>query len=229
MIPNNLNSIFKDKATLILRVMMAEPDKKWVTRELARKTQVSLGLVSRILSLLELGGYALRTGRGANAYTKLANRDDLLDAWTKNYDFSLNRTKLFYCPDGNIFELITSFFKTNNLSNHYAVTLHTGANLITSYMLTDSTYLYLNHPNFEEIIFNMADRLGLKKLVRGGNVFISYPYYKNSVFHGTRTIKGVKVVSNLQLFLDLFNFYPRGQEHALKLKEFTERGGTFFE
>jgi hypothetical protein len=228
-IQHNLKSIFKDKATLILRVMMAEPDKKWVTRELSRQTQVSLGLVSRILSLLESGGYALRTGRGANAYTKLSNIANLLNAWTENYDFSLNRTELLYSPESNVLQKITAFLNTNHLSNNFAVTLHTGANLVTSHVLTDNTYLYLNHPEFDETIFDMADRLGLKKLARGGNVFISHPYYKNSVFHGIQKIKGMKTVSNLQLFLDLFNFHPRGREHALKLKELTEREGTFFE
>ena len=132
-------------------------------------------------------------------------------------------------PGGNTLKPIISFFKENDLRDSYAATLHTGANLITSRVLTENIYLYLQHPDFDEIILRMADRLGWKKLARGGNISVSYPYYKNSVFHGRRTIKGVKAVSNLQLFLDLYNFHPRGREHALKLKEIAEREDGFFD
>ncbi len=222
-------SLFHDKSTLILRLLLAEPGKKWVTRELAGRAGVSLGLVSRVLSLLESGGYLLRTGRGAKAYSELVKRDGLLETWVEHYDFSLNRTELFYMPGKNTLNPIVSFFKANGLQESYALTLHTGANLITSQVLTENIYLYLQHPEFDGIILRMADRLGWKKLARGGNISISYPYYRNSAFHEKRTIKGMKAVSNLQLFLDLYNFHPRGREHALKLKEIADREDGFFD
>lgn len=222
-------SLFNDKSTMVVRVLLAEPGNKWVTRELAGRTGVSLGLVSRVLSLMESGGYVRRTGRGAKAYTELVRRDGLLETWVEHYDFSLNRTEHFYMPGRNNLKPIVRFFKTNGLQDSYAATLHTGANLITSRVLTENIYLYLRHPEFDGITLRMADRLGWKKLARGGNISISYPYYKNSVFHGKRTIKGVKTVSHLQLFLDLYNFHPRGREHAIKLKEIADREDGFFD
>jgi hypothetical protein len=49
--------------------------------------------------------------------------------------------------------------------------------------------------------------------------------YKNSVFLGKRKIRGASVVSNLQLYLDLYRFKPRGREHAEFLKERLEQKG----
>jgi hypothetical protein len=67
--------------------------------------------------------------------------------------------------------------------------------------------------------------LDLKELRNGGNVHLIYPYYKRSVFHGARKIKGYNVVSNLQLYLDLFHFPARGREHAdYLLKILKEKG-----
>jgi hypothetical protein len=68
--------------------------------------------------------------------------------------------------------------------------------------------------------------LELKELVRGGNIHIVRPLYKKSVFYGARTIKGHKVVSDLQLFLDLYGYKPRGREHAEYLKKTLEKKGT---
>jgi hypothetical protein len=42
------------------------------------------------------------------------------------------------------------------------------------------------------------------------------------VFFNQQTINGFKVVSNLQLYLDLYNFQPRGQEQAEQLKTILE-------
>jgi len=61
--------------------------------------------------------------------------------------------------------------------------------------------------------------------VRGGNFHIIRPYYKNSVFFSRQKIKGFAVVSNLQLYLDLYHFHPRGREHAEYLKKLLEENG----
>jgi len=51
--------------------------------------------------------------------------------------------------------------------------------------------------------------------------------YDEGVFYGTRIVRGVRVVSNIQLFLDLYNVLPRGRKAAsqildLVLKEWHE-------
>jgi len=187
-------------------------------RDFTKKCKISVGLISRTLSFLDKLGFVERVNRGRKGYTLLVKKKELLELWVKNYDFSLNKIYSFYSPDGKTLEKIRNFLEQKGLDKSYALTLHVGANLITSYMVTEDIHIYLNHPNFYEITSEMQDRILLKQLVKGGNIHFVYPYYKNSVFHHVREIATYKVVSDLQLYLDLYNFVPRGREHADYLK-----------
>ena len=67
--------------------------------------------------------------------------------------------------------------------------------------------------------------MNLKELKAGGNVYLIKPYYKKSIFLYKQKIKGYPVVSNLQLYLDLYHFPQRGREHAdYLLKVIKEKG-----
>lgn len=109
---------------------------------------------------------------------------------------------------------VRDFLGKQGLDEFYALTLHRGANFITSYMVTEDIHLYLNHEDFQEIISQMQDRIILKQLVRGGNVHFVRPHYENSVFRDAREIATYRVISNLQLYLDLYNSAPRGREQV---------------
>jgi len=218
-------SLFRDKSTLILREILHAPDREWKVRGLVKKCRISIGLASRTLSFLDKLGLVERVNQGRIGYTRLIKKKELLELWIKNYDFSLNKTQSFYSPDKKILGKVRNFLKEKGLDEFYALTLHTGANLITSYMLTEDIHIYLNHYNFYKIISEMQDRVLLKQLVAGGNVHFVYPYYRNSVFHNVRKITKYRVVSNLQLYLDLYNFAPRGREHAEYLRNVLERKG----
>ena len=218
-------SLFKDKSTLILREILDAPGRKWKVRDFAKKCRISVGLVSRTLSFLDKLGFVERVNQGRMGYTRLIKKKKLLELWVENYDFSLNKIYSFYSPDERILKKVRNFLVEKGLDEFYALTLHTGANFITSYMFTEDIYLYLNHDNFSQIISEMQDRILLKQLVVGGNVHFVYPYYRNSVFHDVRKITKYRVVSNLQLYLDLYNFAPRGREHGEYLRNVLERKG----
>jgi len=47
----------------------------------------------------------------------------------------------------------------------------------------------------------------------GGNVSIVLPY-DEGVFYGVSQVGGVKIVSKVQLYVDLFNYPARGEEAA---------------
>jgi len=219
-------SLFRDKSTLILREMLDTPDREWKVRDFVKKCRISIGLISRTLSFLDKLGFVERVNRGRIGYTRLIKKKELLELWIKNYDFSLNKVQSFYSPDEKILEKVRNFFREKDLDEFYALTLHTGANFITSYMFTEDIHIYLNHHSFDKIISEMQDRVLLKQLVRGGNVNFVYPYYRNSVFHNVRKITKYRVVSNLQLYLDLYNFAPRGREHGEYLRNVLERKGA---
>ncbi|MFH1258822.1 MAG: type IV toxin-antitoxin system AbiEi family antitoxin [Elusimicrobiota bacterium] len=207
-------NIFADKASLVLRKILCQPNKKWVVRNFIEPLDVSLGMAQSVLEKMVRLGYVERTKKGPYSYTILTNQEKLIEDWLKGYQFELNEIDTYYSPDKNILREI----KTYLTEEQYALTLHTGANLITSFVKTEDIYFYLNTQTWDKDIIEIRQKLYLKELVTGGNVHIIRPYYKNSVFFNRQKIKGYCVVSNLQLYLDLYNFQPRGREHAENLK-----------
>ncbi len=221
---DKMKNIFADKASLILRKMIRQPDKKWVMRDFTDKSGVSLGMAQGVLEAMADNGYVERIKKGPGSYTLLTNKQMLIDDWLKKYHFKLNQIDTYYTPDKNILTKVKNYFK----NDQYALTLHTGANLITSFIRTDQIYLYFNTRDWEKDVLGVRQKLELKELVRGGNFHIIRPHYKKSIFFNTQKIKGYRVASNLQLYLDLYNFQPRGREHAEYLKKTIEEKGKKF-
>ena len=214
-------NIFADKATLILRKMLREPERQWVVRDFNGPQGVSLGLAQQVLETMACRGYAERIKKGPDSYTLLSDPEGLVKAWTNAYKFELNEVYTYYTHDEQILKKIKLALK----DRAYALTLHTGANLVTSYVKTDHVHIYLNTDHWEKDILFVRQQLDLKELVQGGNIHFIRPLYKTSAFDGKRMIEGSPVVSDLQLFLDLYHFQPRGREHAEFLKEQVERKG----
>jgi len=206
-------NIFADKATLLLRAMIKEPGKKWVVRDFVNSLPISLGMASEVIATLETLGYVERIKKGPYSYTTLINIEKLINDWTQSYNFNLNTMEVFYNPNLKLHK-VKEFFKQRDIENQYAFTLHTGANFDTSYVNTENIYLYISHEVYDKIFLSIRQQLDLKQLVYGGNIFLVKPYYKHSVFWGVQKKRGFNVVSNLQLYLDLYHFKPRGFEHA---------------
>lgn len=213
-----MKNIFGDKATLILRKMLKGQQKQWVVRDFTGPAGVSLGMAQAILEAMAMKGYAERTKRGPDSYTILTNKDMLIADWLKEYRFDLNVIDSYYSPDKDILKKFKDYFK----EEQYALTLHTGANLITSFVKTEDIFIYMER---DKDIADLRQRLGLRQLVKGGNIHLIRPYYKISAFFNPQKIKGFTVASNLQLYLDLYNFQPRGKEHAEYLKKLIEEEG----
>ena len=82
-------------------------------------------------------------------------------------------------------------------------------------MKTRDFHLYV--PS-EDVAANIAGKIELDRMPRGGNVKFVLPY-DDGVFYGTRVVRGVKVVSNVQLYLDLYNVPARGGKAASQILE----------
>jgi len=203
-------NIFADKATFVARKMLSHPGRKWVIRDFTGENGVSLGMAHGVLEAMAKKGYIERVKRGPDSFALLTNARELVRDWISVYRFEVNDIHTYYSPDKNILPKLRDCLK----DTQYALTLHSGANLITSFVVTDHVYVYFSPESWKKQLLDLRQRLDLKELVRGGNVHIVHPLYKHSVFYNTRTIKGYRVVSNLQLYLDLYNFKPRGREHA---------------
>jgi hypothetical protein len=95
----------------------------------------------------------------------------------------------------------------------YAVTLGAAASLVAPFVRSTDVYVYATGD--EKIIIK---ELGLTPVDFGGNVHIVEPYDEGVLF-GRRSIDGVTAVSDVQLYLDLYNHPSRGREQAEFLRK----------
>ncbi len=223
----NLNPfVFQDKASLVVRAMLKQPRRPWVARDFVKECGLSIGLVSKVLKELRYKGFIKGTDRGRLAEAVLRNEDEIVKQWTNFYTMEKNKAIVLYAEEGSILKRLGTYFKSKvEKEAPYALTLHSGANLTTGYVRDSNTYFYLRPTRFKETVLKLREVLNLKELKQGGNVIIYEPHYKNSAFFGLRSIKGFPVVSDLQLYLDLYNFPQRGLEQAEMLaKTLKEKG-----
>jgi len=220
--------LLSDKATTIIRVMLSQPNRKWVARDFEKEFGVGRARAATVLSTLRGKGFIGGIRSGRLAYSVLQNKKELLDEWLKVYKFELNETHLYYSSHEDVLSRLKNYFVAKNQPRGYALTLHTGANFITHYVNTPTVYCYLPSENFRDISLDLRQALDLKELKKGGNFYLIKPYYKNAVFFNNQTIKGYNIVSNLQLYLDLNNFPQRGRDHSQYLwKTLKEEGKSF--
>ena len=139
-------NIFADKATFILRKMLSNPEKKWVTRDFMGDNGVSLGMAQGALEAMAKKGYIERVKRGPDSYALLTNKDELISDWVEEYRFDLNEVDTYYSPDKNILSKLKDYLA----NKQYALTLHSGANLITSFVVTDQVCLYVKPDNVKD-------------------------------------------------------------------------------
>jgi hypothetical protein len=199
-----LRSVFSTKASRILRVMLCDPKKKWQVQELAEKANVSLGGTYKVKERLLNLEYA----REENRRILLNNPEGLLSKWAENYSFRKNADKncYFSAEPKEIEKSIAEKCATNKIG--YAFTLFSGASLIAPFARYSKVYVYV-----KEQINELMNYLGFKQVESGANIVLLSPY-DEGVFYNTQDIDGIKVVSNIQLYLDLVSYKGRGEESA---------------
>jgi len=204
---------FSDKASLILRAMFSNKEKLWGVRELAQSVNLNPGFVSRMARELEKRNYVVRL----NAKLKLRDPKSILEDWVREYDYKKNREVKFFCLGKSPDEIIDKV-RDVDISGRvqYAFGLHAGANLAAPYAVYNEVHIYI--PSRDSIEF-FEKRLKLKEVQQGANVIFLLPYYKQSVFYDKQEIMGLWVVSDIQLYLDLYNYPIRGLEQAEHLYE----------
>jgi hypothetical protein len=208
-----LQNIFSDKASLILRALLKEPERQWTVPDLAA-LGVSFGMASIVLNQAERLGYVERLRIGPGSYSRLLDRDALLRDWMYNYSFDRNLYTYYYYPGHDFLERCTAYLKENGTD--YSLTLFSASRLLAPYVRDERDFMYLDlHPDEARgFLRRLETALELKVLAKGGNLCFALPFYKSSVFSQTQEAKGFKLVSNLQLYLDLMGFPPGGPEEA---------------
>ncbi len=211
---------FSDKASLILRAMLLK-EKLWGVRELAELVNLDAGYVSRMMREIEKLNYLVR----ANAKVKLRDPRAILEDWVRQYDYRKSEECKYFCMAKSPDEILSKL-KGLNIPEEidYALGFHAGAYLVSPHAVFNEVHIYVS--NQESIDF-FVKQLNLRPVERGANIIFLRPYYKHSVFYGKQKIGDLWVVSDLQLYLDLYKYPLRGLEQAehlyeIRLKKFIE-------
>lgn len=205
----NLTELFSDKKSFTIRYLFRNPGKYCGVREIASACSISHGGVSETLSALERMGYVVRDSEGRG---KLLRWKELLADWSSFYKLKKNKEYSFYWHKKSLEQMISSLAKRDFPKEpQIALTGHAGASLIAPHANYQGLHAYVSN---ESDISYWEKELQLEHAEKGANVFLQIPYYKHAFDFGLKKIKGVSVVSPVQLYLDLINFPVRGEEQA---------------
>jgi len=205
-----VKNIFAPKSSRVLRVLLVNHGRDWDERQLALEADVSSGLAHYVCkTLIELGFVA------RNEQNRILLQDPLklLRRWASYHQYDcVNRFLDYYT-----FERETDQFVNRMvcLGDKYALSGLVAAWLVAPYVRPVDVHLYIPA---EDVASKIAEKLELNPTPRGGNVKFVVPY-DDGVFYGVREVRGAKLVSNVQLYVDLYNLPARGEEAASQLLE----------
>ncbi|MFA6000500.1 MAG: type IV toxin-antitoxin system AbiEi family antitoxin [Thermoleophilia bacterium] len=203
---------FADKASLIIRELIANYGEMRGVRELAELLNLSPGFVSKIAAELEERSYVLKSLDGL----RLINPKELITDWVSHYNIRNNRQQRYFLPVISTEEVLKRIRELDLPESGYALSVQAGASLIHRYAAYDVVHIYVSD---DEMQNRFLKPLQLQSVERGENVILMKPKYINSVFYGSRKKSGLNVVSDLQLYLDLYHYPKRGREQAEKIYE----------
>jgi len=215
-----VHNIFEPKATRVLRALLITPQHNWTIRGLAEEVKISPGYAHAVISTLIDLGYVAHT---EHFKIKTVNPTVLLKRWAAYHQYDrINNFLDYYTFEREVDRFIEQI--TSIQSPDYALAALVGASLIAPHVRPVDIHIYIKK---KEEATTFAKSLNLQPIPKGGNVKFVIPY-DEGVFYGQQTASirildkeegKVNVVSDVQLFVDLYNYPARGQEAAEHLYE----------
>ena len=203
--------IFANKATRIIRAILNAPNNRWKITEIANITRMSPAGVYFVINQLEDKGYI---SREKDKSIKVVESERLLKDWASNWTVEKSRSTGFFSFAKNPDEIISKVVKAGDeLNLKYAFTGMAGASMVSPFVRYNEVWVYISGD-----IDDMVKKLDLRPTTSGANIRIFEPY-DEGIFMDFREIRGVKVVSDIQLYVDLLTYPARGQEQAQRILE----------
>lgn len=210
------SNIFELKSTRILRCLLVNVGRDWTVRELAKEAGTSVGYTHAVLTAVTNMHYVVRNDVNRLCVT---DADILLKRWAAYYQYNhANIFLQFYTFEQQVDKFIPEITKKLT-DEEYALTSLAAAWIVSPYVRPVDVHFYVKTREKAEQI---ADLLDIKPTAGTGNVKIVIPP-DNGVFYGSRFIEGAKIVSNVQLFVDLWNYPSRGEDAAKRIYELIEK------
>jgi len=211
-----VHNVFEPKASRVLRCLLVNIDREWTIREIAKETSISVGYTHAVVSTLLKLRYINRNDKHKLA---VINPATLLKRWAAFHQYDYINSFLEYYTFEKELDVFLTKIEKKIANEKYALTSLTGAWLVSPYVRPIDIHFYVENKNRAK---ELAKLLNIKPTAGVGNVRIVIPYDKG-VFYGLKSIRGIKVVSNVQLFVDLFNYPARGEEAAQNLYNIMEK------
>lgn len=207
--PREIQSLFSPKSSRVVRCLLSDPTKTWTLKALSSETGVSIGLIHRIATALEHNLFAEKRPGGF----QLEDPARLLEAWREEYQRRPRKWERYVMRTASVEECIEKL-KAAALQKgvRYALSGPSGASLVAAYLNPNLLHVYVDTLKSE-----FLEELNVYPIMSEGNFLIRVVEQENE-FIGSREVKGAYVVSDLQLYLDLWAMGGRGQEAAEELR-----------
>lgn len=203
-------SLFAPRAARVLRVLLQGPLRPWKVTELAAAAQVSLGWVSAVRQQLLAREWAVEEPGGL----RVSQPSAVLEAWTKADDWG-KRTRTH--------EYSVLHPDPVDLAARVRDLLPGEAPIFTQWLAG-----WLRHPYTTPAVVTayvkrfpddalLRDKLLARRVPSGGTLRLVVPK-DEGVWNPSQTVDGFKLVSDVQIYLDLAHAGLRADEQAGELR-----------
>jgi len=213
--------LFSDKASLVLRTLLGARSPIGI-RQIAdivgsgdEQIKLTPGYVSKVVKELERRGYAAKR----EERIVLRHSNELLSDWLVSYRKRKQPvSRSYFIPASDAESLMPSLARAlDDQHVDYEFTGHAGASIIDRHADFDVVDVYVK--NLDEAQKALLG-IGARRVDRGGNINVLRPYYRESAFYDSQMPRGqLRAASDLQLYLDLYDYPVRGREQAEHLYE----------
>ncbi len=201
---------FAPKSSRIARHLLYQPNRTWRQRELAEKTGLGEGFVSRIVKSLEVQQLVTRDADGK---LFVSNPTLMLEAWQQGYEFMKHEIVRGHVAGRSGEEIqtkISQSFRTHSVE-HAATGL-------------GAAWLYSRFATFRTVSFHLRDwpdtelleQIGFREDSAGANIWLILPK-DSDLFHGVQSVADIPCVHPIQVWLDLKSHPERSEEAAAEL------------
>lgn len=206
--PGRPASLFTPIASRIIRVLLEDPKQVWMVTPLAARAAVSLGHVSNVTRRLIAEEYAGRSADGV----RLAQPGRLLDDWRDRQAAMTAHTQAYYSFEPDVEQRWRRVAEVGRLQSlRYAATGLAAASRIAPFV--HGVQVAEWYVEDAAAVARWAQALDLRPAESGPNVLIRVPA-DAGVWSSSREVDGLTCVSDVQLYLDLWNDPARGREQA---------------
>jgi len=213
-------SLFSPKSACVLRVLLTDPLRPWKVEDLARRARVSIGLVSKVRTMLVDKEF----GAAKRGDIRVVSPYKLLEEWQSAYVPPRSARKLYYTVlhgqklQAAIEEAfaVSGFAKAlNNELPKLLLSSFSAARWLAPYARVAGEYFYANKDG-EQVLIN---HLKLDSVARGENVVVDHPKDDGVYLEDIEPKHGLRSTGLIQTYLDLHATGERGKEAAVHLLE----------